>query len=82
MNIKIVPTELWEKMSEYLSEDAILVPEPTLQEMTKKNQDLILNNVGKSVDYDFGGEPDIRVDIVDNDMHYVFDALRSCSDVE
>lgn len=77
MNIKIVPTELWEEMREYLSEDAILVPEPELQGMTKKNRDLILKNVGKHIDYDFGGEPDIRVDIVDNDMHYVFDALSN-----
>lgn len=82
MAIKIVPTEVWEKMREYMTEDAVLVPEPALEKMPQDKQELIRQNVGEIIDYDFGGEPDIEFDIVTTPNHFLFDALSDSNDTE
>lgn len=72
MKIKVVPEEIWKQMQEYMSEDAILVPEPVLDKLSEKKQTFIRKNEGKHVDYAFGGEPDREFDIVLGEGHYVF----------
>ena len=62
--LKIVPKEDWSILDKYLhrSTDVVLVPEEallngSLGSMTSKMEGY--------VDYSFGGDPDIRVDILD-----------------
>lgn len=75
MKIKVVPEEIWKQMQEYMGEDAVLVPESALENLSEKNKTFVLQNDGKQVDYGFGGEPDREFDIVTDDGHYVFSLL-------
>lgn len=64
--VKVVPQALWNQMREYL-EDGVLIPEDVFQSLSDSTKDRIetvdLSTVGK-YGYDFGGEPEIRIDVI------------------
>lgn len=77
----IIPAEDYEVLQKYQmtarGESVILVPEPVIdspgfpKEMAAKLRELD----GEAVDYDFGGEPDVYVDIVTDRYHYALETL-------
>lgn len=64
--LKIIPQEHWAIIKEYTEDNnaIIFVPEDNLKELPKKYAKLIENANGEHIDYDFGDEADIWVDIL------------------
>lgn len=75
MKIKSVPAAIWEQMSEYVEEDAILIPEPYLQKMPADVQARLHDIDGMDVNYNYGGQPDRCLDIVTDADHYAIQQL-------
>lgn len=69
--VKIVPKEHWEILRKYLnSGEIVIIPEEVVKQLSKEQQDTIYGMDGDSVDYNFGGAPDIYLEIVTNPGHY------------
>ena len=65
--LKIVPKEDWSILDKYLhrSTDVVLVPEEALLNGSLGSMTSKIRDLEGYVDYSFGGDPDIRVDILD-----------------
>lgn len=79
--VLIVPKEDYEVLRKYLfgncGMSAVLVPEEVLEnpEFPKATADKLRAMDGMEVDYDFGGEPDIFLDVITNKDHYSLASL-------
>ncbi|AOQ24629.1 hypothetical protein MTAT_19740 [Moorella thermoacetica] len=63
--IRIVPEEEMRVLQKYLNFPAVvLLSETIAKKLSHKYTDGVID------DYDFGGDPDVRVDIVDDIDHY------------
>lgn len=66
--IKIVPQEDWEIVRKYIYADSfgavVLVPEEKLKEFPKEQANALRSHDCGFVGYDFGGEPDFYIDVV------------------
>lgn len=71
--IKIVPTKDWEVLRNYLGAlGVVLIPEQAMNAMPEKQQEKLKELDGSDVDYGFGGEPTVMVDIVyDKDAYFM-----------
>lgn len=80
--LKIVPKEHWGILREYLCDDdggaLIWVPEDGLKEFSGKNAAILRKHDGEPVEYDFGGEPDIILDIIRTPESYAGKAIMAC----
>ena len=76
-NVKIVPKEDYEVLKKYLSSPTggvILIPEEVLKTLNETQQEKIRDYAeGKNLEdidyYDFGGEPDVSVEMVLSNTH-------------
>lgn len=77
----IVPKEDYKVIRKYLfgscGMSAVLVPEETLEdsEFPKATAEKLRELDGMEVNYDFGGEPDIFLDVVTSKDHYSLNSL-------
>ena len=75
----IVPEEDYKIISKYLVDvdGAVLVPESVLSDpdFPAEAAEEVRHRDGKEIDYDFGGEPDISVDIITSKDHFALDAI-------
>lgn len=66
--LRIVPKKDWEIVREYLYSDydgaVVLVPEEKLEEFPEEQAKAFRSRDCDYVDYDFGGEPDFYIDVV------------------
>lgn len=64
--LKIVPKEHWEIVREYIFDDnaVILVPQENLNDFPEEKAKMLLEGNEECIDYDFGSEPDIVVDVL------------------
>lgn len=66
--LKIVPKEHWEILRKYLCDDdgesPVLLPEDNLKKFSEENAAILREHDGKYIEYDFGGEPDVVLDII------------------
>lgn len=80
--LKIVPKEHWEILREYLCDDdggaPVLVPEDNLKVFSEKNATILREHNGKFIEYDFGGEPDIILDIIRTPDSYAGRTVMAC----
>lgn len=69
--IKVVPEEHWDILKQYLNHDAVvLVRESVLETLDNEAQANALRNGEPFImDYDFGGEADVWVDLVEDADH-------------
>lgn len=70
--LKIVPEEVYQVLMEYLSDsDVVLLPESVLAEFSPEIQRKFrrMDQEGQ-IDYDFGGDPDVYVDVIRSDWCY------------
>ena len=67
--LKIVPKEHWEILRQYIRSNdygaVVLVPQEKLNESTEVESKLLQEANDACIDYDFGGEPDIVIDVLD-----------------
>lgn len=76
VQLKIVPQEDWEVLKKYLDADGVvLVPENNLAGVQKLYFHGLKSNT--DVDYDFGGEPNVWVDIAPHVDSYAISELCS-----
>lgn len=76
VQLKIVPQSDWEILRKYLdAEGVVLVPEENLTGVQKLHFYGLKHNT--DVDYDFGGEPNVWVDIAPNVDSYAISELCS-----
>lgn len=74
--IMIVPTKDYEILKKYLQPSIVIIPEPALASFPPKAQAKARELVGcGDVDYDFGGEPDISMDVILNEGSYTYTEL-------
>ena len=75
----IVPEEEYKIISKYLvdMDGSVLVPESFLNDpcFHADAAEKVRHRNGKEIDYDFGGEPDISVDIVTSKDHFALDSI-------
>ena len=67
--LKIVPEEVYQVLMEYLSDsDVVLLPESVLTDFSPEIQRKFrrMDQEGQ-IDYDFGGDPDVYVDVIRSD---------------
>ena len=71
--IKIIPKKDWDVLRNYLGDPGVvLIPEQAMNTMSKKQQEKLKELDGNDVDYGFGGEPTVMVDIVyDKDAYFM-----------
>ena len=77
----IIPEEDYKVLKKYIpncsGSSLVFVPEPVIndpdfpKEMAKKLRKLD----GKAVDYDYGGEPDVYLDVITSKEHYALSSL-------
>ena len=80
--LKIVPEEDYKVLMEYLSEPSVvLLPESVLAKFSPDVQRKFrrMEQEGQ-VDYDFGGEPDVYVDVIRSDCCYAYKTLTAAED--
>lgn len=83
--IHIVPREAWEIIREYLEDPgAILIPETSLDSFPdeKAAQLREIAECGDAPDYNFGGEPDVCIDIIHCPTSYAAEYLLGDTDSE
>ena len=84
--LKIVPKKDWEILREYLYADnggaVVLVPESSLKKFPESSVQKLQDHDGDFLDYAFGGEPDIVLDIVTDPQSYVGEAVLACCNEE
>lgn len=75
--VRIVPKKDWEIVSKYIgaNEALILVPEELLEKMPDNQKSRIAHLDRHEIDYDFGGEADIWIDIPHLDGGCCMEAL-------
>lgn len=75
----IVPSNDWDVLKKYLGASdggVVLLPKPVLDKMPSEAQTALRELNGEELDsYDFGGEPDLAVDIISSPEHYAVDCL-------
>lgn len=64
-SLKIVPSEHWSIIKQYVKDSnaVIFVPEEHLKELPEEQAQLLRDADGEPIDYNFGGEADVWVDI-------------------
>ena len=75
--LKIVPEEVYQVLMEYLSDsDVVLLPEPVLADFSPEIQRKFrrMDQV-RHIDYDFGSDPDVCVDVIRSDWCYAYKTL-------
>ena len=80
--LKIVPEEVYQVLMEYLSDsDVVLLPESVLAEFSPEIQRKFrrMDQEGQ-IDYDFGGDPDVYVDVIKSDWCYAYRTLTAAED--
>ena len=80
--LKIVPEEVYQVLMEYLSDsDVVLLPESVLAEFSPEIQRKFrrMDQEGQ-IDYDFGGDPDVYVDVIRSDCCYAYKTLAEAED--
>ena len=80
--LKIVPEEVYQVLMEYLSDsNVVLLPEAVLMEFSPNLQRKFrqMEQEGQ-VDYDFGGDPDVCVDVIRSDWGYAYKTLAAAED--
>lgn len=80
--LKIVPEEVYQVLMEYLSDsDVVLLPESVLADFSPEIQRKFrrMDQEGQ-IDYDFGGDPDIYVDVIRSDWCYAYRTLTAAED--
>lgn len=81
MVLQIVPQRDYEVIKKYLGngQDVLLLPEDTLRELPGADQESLEqpdDRMKECMDsYNFGGEPDVRIDLIEDVGHYVLDCL-------
>lgn len=75
--VKIVPAKDWNNIKEYFdgNEGCILVPEDVLKELSREEQDQIREMDQELMEYDFGGEADIFLDIAQSTQSYCLQSV-------
>ena len=75
--LKIVPEEIYQLLMEYLSDPGVvLLPESVLADFSPEIQRKFRRMVQEGqVDYDFGGDPDVYVDVIRSDCCYAYKTL-------
>lgn len=72
--MKVVPKEDWQVLQKYLSEQgSVLIPQHTYDELSELHKELI--QAGGLERYDFGGDPDVRIDFILNKDSYAMGCL-------
>ena len=80
--LKIVPEKDYLVLMEYLSDPGVvLLPESVLAGFSPDVQRKFrrMDQEGQ-IDYDFGGEPEVYVDVIRNDYSYVYKTLAAAED--
>lgn len=80
--LKIVPEEVYQVLMEYLSDsDVVLLPESVLAGFSPEIQRKFrrMDQEGQ-IDYDFGGYPDVYVDVIRSDWCYAYRTLTAAED--
>ena len=80
--LKIVPEEVYQVLMEYLSDsDVVLLPESVLSDFSPEIQRKFrrMDQEGQ-IDYDFGGDPDVYVDVIRSDWGYAYKTLTAAED--
>ncbi|MBM6977884.1 hypothetical protein [Intestinimonas butyriciproducens] len=80
--LKIVPEEVYQVLMEYLSEPSVvLLPESVLADFSPEIQRKFrrMDQEGQ-IDYDFGGDPDVYVDVIRSDWCYAYRTLTAAED--
>lgn len=80
--LKIVPEEVYQVLMEYLSDsDVVLLPESVLAGFSPEIQRKFrrMDQEGQ-IDYDFGGDPDVYVDVIRSDWCYAYRTLNAAED--
>ena len=80
--LKIVPEEDYKVLMEYLSEPSVvLLPESVLADFSPEIQRKFrrMDQEGQ-IDYDFGGDPDVYVDVIRSDWCYAYRTLTAAED--
>lgn len=80
--LKIVPEEIYQLLMEYLSDPGVvLLPESVLADFSPEIQRKFRRMVQEGqVDYDFGGDPDVYVDVIRSDCCYAYKTLAEAED--
>lgn len=74
--IMIVPTKDYEILKKYLQPSVVLIPESILTSFPPEAQAKARELVWRGdIDYDFGGEPDISMDVILNEGSYTYAEL-------
>ena len=80
--LKIVPEEVYQVLMEYLSDSGVvLLPESVLTDFSPEIQRKFrrMDQEGQ-IDYDFGGDPDVYVDVIRSDWCYAYRTLTAAED--
>lgn len=80
--LKIVPEEDYKVLMEYLSEPSVvLLPESVLAKFSPDVQRKFrrMEQDGQ-VDYDFGGDPEVYVDVIRSDWGYAYKTLAAAKE--
>ena len=77
--LKIVPEKDYKVLMEYLSEPSVvLLPESVLAGFSPEAQRKFRQMAQDGqVDYDFGGDPEVYVDVIRSDWGYAYRALTA-----
>lgn len=75
--VKIIPAKDWNIIKEYFdgNEGYILVPEDVMNELPKEEQQQLKELDQTLVEYDFGGEADVLVDIAQSTQAYCLQSI-------
>ena len=80
--LKIVPEEDYKVLMEYLSEPSVvLLPESVLAKFSPDVQRKFrrMEQEGQG-DYDFGGDPEVYLDVIRNDWGYAYKTLAAAEE--
>ena len=76
VTLKIVPYEDYEVLMRYLDEDGVvLLSEAVLETFTPDVQGKFQELADGELDYNFGGEPDLYVDVIRSNCGYTYQTL-------
>ena len=76
VTLKIVPHEDYEILMRYLDEDGVvLLSETVLETFTPEVQGKFRELDNKELDYNFGGEPEVYVDVIRSGCGYTYQTL-------
>ena len=79
--IKVVPKKDWDVLRKYLYADegkaVVLIPEEKLNNFPPEQAHVLREVDGQSVFYDFGGEPDFFIDVINGTDAYCVESVLS-----